>query len=401
MTKRWMLWAGVASLMFAVGCGGALELEDWQDEEALVEVEDVVDAADLSEHSYELTQFTNRAAEAQFLTLINGERTKRGLGALKVCGEVRAVARKWSVKMDADNKLYHNPNFSSQITQWTVLGENVGRGTAVAGLHTAFMNSPGHRANILKPEYTQVGIGVELREGRMWTTHNFRRPASGASCAALGPARPVVVRDGRWHQRYSLLAGAADRSYDFGHVSGTPVMGDWNKNGLATPGVFRNGTWQLRNPNSGGAASTSFVFGASGDKPVVGDWNGDGRTTVGYVRGNTWYLRNSNSAGPADIVFKYGNSTDKVVVGDWNGDGKQTPGVVRGATWYLRNANSAGAANSTFDYGKSTDLPVVGDWNGNGKQTPGVVRGNRWYMKGVGYSYLFGKSTDKRLVAGR
>ncbi|MFU8803036.1 MAG: CAP domain-containing protein [Bradymonadaceae bacterium] len=406
--NRWMgVLAGLVCMVWSAGCGGMLEFEeDWN--------EPVIDAAvaptdlefdedeyaeELVQYSQELTAYTAREAELDFIKRINKERTNRGLKALKVCGEVRTVARKWSTKMAVENKLYHNPNFGSQIPQWTVVAENVGRGTNVSGLHSAFMNSAGHRKNILDSRFTQIGLGVEVRDGRMWVTQNFRRPSSGASCAAKGQARPVVVRDGRWFMRYSLLGGSTDRAYNFGRASDIPVMGDWNRNGLATVGVFRNGTWHIRNPNSGGTASKSFTFGAKGDKPIVGDWNGDGRQTVGFVRGNTWHLRNSNSAGPADIVFKYGRSTDKPVVGDWNGNGRQTPGVVRGNTWHLRNFNSAGSANITFDYGRSTDKPVVGDWNGNGKEQAGLVRGNTWYMRGVGYQYKFGRSTDRHLIA--
>jgi hypothetical protein len=115
-------------------------------------------------------------AEAQFLTLINGERTSRGLSPLSLRSEVIPVARNWTAKLIGDQALSHNPSLATLMpSDWISIGENVGFGSTVDSLHTAFMNSTGHRANILG-DFHQVGIGVDYDgRGRMWVTVDFMK----------------------------------------------------------------------------------------------------------------------------------------------------------------------------------------------------------------------------------
>jgi uncharacterized protein YkwD len=71
--------------------------------------------------------------------------------------------------------LYHTPGdrLTSKVTNWSTLGENVGVGNYVLELHKAFMDSHGHRDNILYSGFTHVGIGVVVRRDRMWVTVIF------------------------------------------------------------------------------------------------------------------------------------------------------------------------------------------------------------------------------------
>jgi uncharacterized protein YkwD len=72
-------------------------------------------------------------------------------------------------------KLYHTPTgtLTRRITNWSILGENVGVGGTVDSLQRAFMNSPEHRANILYSKFHYVGLGVVQKRGRMWVTVEF------------------------------------------------------------------------------------------------------------------------------------------------------------------------------------------------------------------------------------
>ena len=113
-------------------------------------------------------------AEQHFVDLINQERRAHGLSTLAVRPEIVPVARAWTLRMIADDRLFHNPDLGSQLpADWVRFGENVGYGSTVESLHTAFMNSPGHRANVLG-DFTQLGVGVDRDgRGRMWVTVNF------------------------------------------------------------------------------------------------------------------------------------------------------------------------------------------------------------------------------------
>ena len=118
-------------------------------------------------------------AEGSFVAKINAERTARGLGALEVYWDLTDDARAHTNRMMADDSLYHNPNLGSVTTGWQALGENVGVGTDVDRLHTAFMTSPNHRANILG-DFNYVGVGVAVEaDTKMWVTVVFMRGPDG------------------------------------------------------------------------------------------------------------------------------------------------------------------------------------------------------------------------------
>src|SRR5688572_28202786 len=102
--------------------------------------------------------------EGEFLMLLNRARTGAGLAALVADPELAPTSRSWSLNMANRDTLYHDPNLGAVATQvdpnWRSVGENVGVGYDVQGLHNAFWNSPGHKANMMKPGYNRVGIGV-------------------------------------------------------------------------------------------------------------------------------------------------------------------------------------------------------------------------------------------------
>src|SRR3954470_1576316 len=136
------------------------------------------------------------SAEAQFLQLMNGERAANGLAPLTYRLDVVPVARAWTDRMAAEQHLYHNPSLSTQMpADWLSIGENVGYGGSVSQLHTAFMNSPGHRANVLG-DFHSVGIGVTTdSHGTMWVTLDFIKSRLG-NALATASAGPAAVVDG-------------------------------------------------------------------------------------------------------------------------------------------------------------------------------------------------------------
>lgn len=118
--------------------------------------------------------------EGEFVSLLNQERAADGLPQLSMAGDLTAVARRHSQGMADDDNLRHNPDLDSEVSGWQKVGENVGRGPSAGAIHQGFMNSPSHARNILDPDWTQVGVGVVVRDGQVWVTEVFRLP-SGAS----------------------------------------------------------------------------------------------------------------------------------------------------------------------------------------------------------------------------
>jgi hypothetical protein len=115
-----------------------------------------------------------QAAEAEFVARINGLRAQKGLSQLTVDAELTAQARRWAGVMAAEGRIFHTGDQAAGITaDWAKLGENVGVGGDVAGLHDAFVASPTHYANLVDPAFTRIGVGVVNANGRLFTTHRF------------------------------------------------------------------------------------------------------------------------------------------------------------------------------------------------------------------------------------
>jgi uncharacterized membrane protein required for colicin V production len=118
-------------------------------------------------------------AERQLLDLVNDERTQRGLGALLWDDRLTPVARAHSEEMLRLKYFSHeSPVAGSPFDRlrtagitYSRAGENLAYAQSVSVAHRALMNSPGHRQNILRPEFTRIAIGVinAGAYGRMFT----------------------------------------------------------------------------------------------------------------------------------------------------------------------------------------------------------------------------------------
>ncbi len=116
----------------------------------------------------ELPKGTLSADEARLVQLVNQEREKQGLPALKVDRQVSEVARLKSQDMVDNNYFSHqSPTYGSPFQMlrnfgvgYVGAGENLAANSTVTGAHRALMNSSSHRSNILNSTWTHVGIGV-------------------------------------------------------------------------------------------------------------------------------------------------------------------------------------------------------------------------------------------------
>src|SRR5262249_12018393 len=120
---------------------------------------------------------------SSFVSLVNSARASHGLHGYAVSSQLTSVALGQAERMASQQRLYHNPSLSSQVTNWKYVGENVGYGPDVSTLFTAFMNSARHRANILDHDFTQSGVGAVTKNGTIWVSMVFKEPMSGSSPA--------------------------------------------------------------------------------------------------------------------------------------------------------------------------------------------------------------------------
>lgn len=115
--------------------------------------------------------------EQQVVNLTNDERAKAGLPALEVDTELSKVAQAKSEDMRDNNYFAHNsPTYGSpfdMMNQFGVdyqsAGENIAKGQQTPEeVVNAWMNSEGHRKNIMNGSFTHIGVGY-VEEGNIWT----------------------------------------------------------------------------------------------------------------------------------------------------------------------------------------------------------------------------------------
>lgn len=108
------------------------------------------------------------ASEEQMLTMVNEERTKRGIAPLTMDSPLQNLARDYAKEMLAKGYFSHySPEGLSPFDRmnnahivYTYAGENLAFSGNVALAMQGLMNSQGHRENILSVHYKKVGIGV-------------------------------------------------------------------------------------------------------------------------------------------------------------------------------------------------------------------------------------------------
>ena len=121
-----------------------------------------------------------KSIESQVIQLTNQERAKNGLKPLAADWQLSRVARYKSTDMRDKNYFSHtSPTYGSPFTMmknfeinYRSAGENIAAGQRTPNeVVQSWMNSPGHRKNILSPTYTHIGVGHATggNYGHYWT----------------------------------------------------------------------------------------------------------------------------------------------------------------------------------------------------------------------------------------
>ena len=180
---RWTVWWSFALVgLGAAGCGnGGGQSESASDNSNAPEVREVVatasDCAQLDDFFSELLALTNKA------------RQDAGIGTLSFSYQLGQAAQGYAEDLATENFFSHTGKDGSTLTSrltatgydFLAAGENLAAGQQTAeGVFQGWMNSPGHRANILQAEYTEVGFGMfdttgSSDYGRYWV-QNFGKP---------------------------------------------------------------------------------------------------------------------------------------------------------------------------------------------------------------------------------
>jgi len=131
-------------------------------------------------------QAPGRVFEQEVVRLVNAERAKNNQKPLKENWELSRVARTKSADMATQGYFSHtSPTYGSPFDmmkkfgiKYSSAGENIAYGQRTAAeVMKGWMNSPGHRRNILSPNFTEIGVGYATNsKGTPYWTQMFIKP---------------------------------------------------------------------------------------------------------------------------------------------------------------------------------------------------------------------------------
>ncbi|MGM1018810.1 MAG: CAP domain-containing protein [Actinomycetota bacterium] len=163
---------------------------------------------------------TGSADEATILQRVNQARLNACLPVVRRNSAMDTVARNWSKSMSTSGNFRHNPNFSSQIPRgWSWAAENIAAGQSNGStMMTAWMKSSGHKANILNPRATDVGIGFIRNTSAKY-------PTWGTQVFAQYSRKNAAFLDvPSWHKFFTEIEWADDRGLTSGWRCGSEAQ---------------------------------------------------------------------------------------------------------------------------------------------------------------------------------
>ena len=128
-------------------------------------------------------------ADATLLNAVNRDRAAAGLSSLKWDNALASAAHQHALRLAKANTLSHQLPGEAPMqdrarhagAHFSMIAENVAQGPSVPGLHTQWMNSPPHRANLLDPQLNAVGISVVQSGNTYFAVEDFATTVAATS----------------------------------------------------------------------------------------------------------------------------------------------------------------------------------------------------------------------------
>jgi uncharacterized protein YkwD len=143
-----------------------------------------------------------RGAAEQLFALANQTRAHYGRGSLQWDPALAASALQHCVRMTQGGPLSHQYRGEPDVTlragragaHFSLIEENIAVGPYASGIHQEWMNSPGHRANLLNTAIDRVGIAVLARGGSLYAVADYARAVPVLTQAQVEGAFAVMLR---------------------------------------------------------------------------------------------------------------------------------------------------------------------------------------------------------------
>jgi uncharacterized protein YkwD len=316
------------------------------------------------------------AISSQIVTLVNQQRAANGLAALSVnpiltfsAGLHSTQMAQQSISQGLSGAMQHTlmgvalPTMVSRNSyagyDYTAIGENIAFGfQSASDVMVAWMNSSGHRANILDGTYTEIGVSVKAnRDGVLYFTQEFGKPInptlpsnnplpssstitiSGSPAPKLvtiaanagGSPRVLAFNAATGAQRFEF--SAYDSSFRGGvRVATGDITGDGIADVVVAPGPGGGPHIKVIDGSNGQVVRNFFAYSSSftgGVFIATGDVNGDGRDDIitAAGAGGGPHIRVISGANGAELASFFAYDSQfiggvTVAAGDVNGDGR-------------------------------------------------------------------------------
>jgi len=156
-------------------------------------------------------------SERQLFEFVNRERAAQSLSALQWDNALFKAARRHALLMLNLNRLEHQfssePSLEDRLSEtgarFTAIAENIAIGANPQTIHAGWMDSPGHRKNILNPQLTSVGIAAVRGPGGLYAVQDFSQAIPDLSVEQQEQKVSSYLRANGF--RVTATAGAAAR----------------------------------------------------------------------------------------------------------------------------------------------------------------------------------------------
>lgn len=133
--------------------------------------------------------------EAGLSARTNRERATRGLPVLRTAADLSSAAERAAAAMASDGSVRHNRwRRWRGLGPWASIRENVGLGANESRVYAGFMQSMTHRANLLHPHATHIGVGAVRADGALYVSVLFGSPRREAAPRPPSPRRTRQAR---------------------------------------------------------------------------------------------------------------------------------------------------------------------------------------------------------------
>jgi hypothetical protein len=179
-------------------------------------------------------RFSNDKPEQYLFQRLNQERQRAGLPSVQWDSHLAQAAVAHAKLLAKHEQLSHQFSGESPLMhriavtglRFTSSAENIARVDVADDAHVGWMLSPGHRANMLNPEYNRVAIAVVQRNGRLYIAEDFARAVQVYSGEEFRDALAVALNRVREAKRLHTIRFLPDPSL---HAAACTTQGNVNE----------------------------------------------------------------------------------------------------------------------------------------------------------------------------